>query len=173
MENMMSKEYELGVEVFIQFGFRNGKGFSTIRCPCLKCGNRLPHEESIVRYHLYANGIDQSYKILLLIINAFELARKKKPLWKAIKCPKKGGIMECGYYVMRFMRDIILSSNKAILKYVRVCGCRGGGRGKGVVEESVDHGINQEKHMTENIVSNLKITTQITFLDNILVPSYR
>ncbi|KAA0041519.1 transposase [Cucumis melo var. makuwa] len=63
MENRMSREYELGVEAFIQFGFRNANGSSTIRCPCLKCGNRLPQDESIVRYHLYANGIDQSYKI--------------------------------------------------------------------------------------------------------------
>ncbi|KAA0054086.1 transposase [Cucumis melo var. makuwa] len=42
--NRMSREYELGVEAFIQFGFRNAKGFSTIRCPCLKCGNRLPKD---------------------------------------------------------------------------------------------------------------------------------
>jgi len=63
MENRMSREYELGVEAFIQFGFRHAKGSSTIRCPCLKCGNRLPQDESTVRYHLYANGIDQSYKI--------------------------------------------------------------------------------------------------------------
>ncbi|KAA0040643.1 transposase [Cucumis melo var. makuwa] len=61
--NRMSREYELGVEGFIQFGFRHAKGSSTIRCPCLKCGNRLPQDESTVRYHLYANGIDQSYKI--------------------------------------------------------------------------------------------------------------
>ncbi|KAL0554396.1 hypothetical protein IC582_008316 [Cucumis melo] len=63
MENRMSREYELGVEAFIQFGFCHAKGSSTIRCPCLKCGNRLPQEESTFRYHLYANGIDQSYKI--------------------------------------------------------------------------------------------------------------
>ncbi|XP_050939141.1 uncharacterized protein LOC127148819 [Cucumis melo] len=63
MENRMSREYELGVEAFIQFCFRHAKGSSTIRCPCLKCGNRLPQDESTVRYHLYANGIDQSYKI--------------------------------------------------------------------------------------------------------------
>ncbi|KAL4016784.1 hypothetical protein IC575_024441 [Cucumis melo] len=63
MENRMSREYELGVEAFIQFGFRHAKGSSTIRCPCLKCGNRLPQDKSTVRYHLYANGIDQSYKI--------------------------------------------------------------------------------------------------------------
>ncbi|KAA0043012.1 transposase [Cucumis melo var. makuwa] len=46
MENRMSREYELGVEAFIQFGFRHAKGSSTIRFPCLKCGNRLPQDES-------------------------------------------------------------------------------------------------------------------------------
>ncbi|KAL4020968.1 hypothetical protein IC575_019757 [Cucumis melo] len=31
-------------------------------------------------------------------------------------CPKQGGIVECGYYVMQFMRDIILSSNRTIIE---------------------------------------------------------
>ena len=59
----MSREYDLGVEAFIQFDFRNDKGSNTIRCPCLKCGNSLPQNESTVRYHQYANGTDQSYMI--------------------------------------------------------------------------------------------------------------
>lgn len=53
MENRMSREYDLGVEAFIQFDFRNDKGSNTIRCPCLKCGNSLPQNESTVRYHQY------------------------------------------------------------------------------------------------------------------------
>ena len=28
--------------------------------------------------------------------------------------------MECGYYVMRFMRDIILSSNRTIIEVVSI-----------------------------------------------------
>ncbi|KAA0038226.1 transposase [Cucumis melo var. makuwa] len=31
---------------------------------------------------------------------AFDISNKKKPVWRIIKCPKQGGIMECGYYVM-------------------------------------------------------------------------
>ncbi|KAL0544080.1 hypothetical protein IC582_019191 [Cucumis melo] len=63
MENRMSREYDVGVESFIQFGLSHAKGSNSIRCPCLKCGNRLLKDVSIVRYHLYANGIDKRYKI--------------------------------------------------------------------------------------------------------------
>ncbi|KAL0554393.1 hypothetical protein IC582_008313 [Cucumis melo] len=47
---------------------------------------------------------------------AFDISNKKKPVWRIIKYPKQGGIVECGYYVMRFMRDIILSSNRTIIE---------------------------------------------------------
>ncbi|KAA0054168.1 uncharacterized protein E6C27_scaffold131G00970 [Cucumis melo var. makuwa] len=63
MENRMSREYDVGVESFIQFGLSHAKGSNSIRCPCLKCGNRLLKDVSIVRYHLYVNRIDKSYKI--------------------------------------------------------------------------------------------------------------
>ncbi|TYK29690.1 uncharacterized protein E5676_scaffold64G00410 [Cucumis melo var. makuwa] len=63
MENRMSREYDVGVESFIQFGLSHAKCSNSIRCSCLKCGNRLLKDVSIVRYHLYANGIDKSYKI--------------------------------------------------------------------------------------------------------------
>uniref|UniRef100_A0A9I9EAD1 CACTA en-spm transposon protein n=1 Tax=Cucumis melo TaxID=3656 RepID=A0A9I9EAD1_CUCME len=49
---------------------------------------------------------------------AFDISNKKKPLWRIIKCPKQGGIVECRYYVMRFMRDIILSSNRTIIEVI-------------------------------------------------------
>ncbi|KAA0039057.1 hypothetical protein E6C27_scaffold84G001530 [Cucumis melo var. makuwa] len=62
IENRMSREYDVGVESFIQFGLSHAKGYS-IRCSCLKCENRLLKDVSIVRYHLYASGIDKSYKI--------------------------------------------------------------------------------------------------------------
>ncbi|KAL0546464.1 hypothetical protein IC582_016374 [Cucumis melo] len=63
MENRMSREYVVEVERFIQFGLSYAKGSNSISCPCLKCRNRLLKDVSIVRYHLYANGIDKSYKI--------------------------------------------------------------------------------------------------------------
>ncbi|KAA0038005.1 uncharacterized protein E6C27_scaffold36G001940 [Cucumis melo var. makuwa] len=58
---------------------------------------------------------------------AFDISNKKKSVWRIIKCPKQGGIVECGYYVMRFMRDIILSSNRTIIEVHR-CLWNGGGK---------------------------------------------
>ena len=52
MDSRMSRDYELGVEVFIQFQFRNDKRSSTIRCLYFKCGNRVSYKESMVRYNL-------------------------------------------------------------------------------------------------------------------------
>ena len=63
MENMISREYDLRVERFMELGLCHAKDSNSIRCPCLKCGNRLLKDVSIVRFHLYANGIDQSYKV--------------------------------------------------------------------------------------------------------------
>ncbi|KAL4030847.1 hypothetical protein IC575_009100 [Cucumis melo] len=54
---------------------------------------------------------------------AFDISNKKKPVWRIIKYPKQGGIVECGYYVMRFMRDIILSSNRTIIEVISVHSC--------------------------------------------------
>ncbi|TYK15330.1 DNA topoisomerase 6 subunit A [Cucumis melo var. makuwa] len=34
---------------------------------------------------------------------------EEKPNWRIMKYPKQLGVVECGYYVMRFMHDIILS----------------------------------------------------------------
>ncbi|KAL4018314.1 hypothetical protein IC575_021905 [Cucumis melo] len=58
---------------------------------------------------------------------AFDISNKKKPVWRIIKCPKQGGIVKCGYYVMQFMREIILSSNRTIIEVHR-CLWKGGGK---------------------------------------------
>ncbi|KAL0533986.1 hypothetical protein IC582_028263 [Cucumis melo] len=58
---------------------------------------------------------------------AFDISNKKKPVWRIIKIPKQGGIVEYRYYVMRFIRDIILSSNRTIIEVVSVCGRDEGG----------------------------------------------
>ncbi|KAL4010655.1 hypothetical protein IC575_027666 [Cucumis melo] len=64
-KSRLSKEYELGVENFIKFGFSN-TSTSYIRCPCLKCGNCEKHSRKGVKDHLYVNGINESYKIWFL-----------------------------------------------------------------------------------------------------------
>ncbi|KAA0060215.1 hypothetical protein E6C27_scaffold386G00370 [Cucumis melo var. makuwa] len=48
----------------------------------------------------------------------FNIMNKKKPAWRVVKCPKQSGVVECGYYVMRFMRDIIMSTSTSIIQIV-------------------------------------------------------
>ena len=61
-KSRLSKEFELGVDNFIKFGFFNTNNTS-IRCLCLKCGNCQRHKGNDIKDHLYFNGIDESYKI--------------------------------------------------------------------------------------------------------------
>lgn len=49
-KNRMSSKYELGVEVFIEFGLRHDNGSNSIRYPYLKCGNRVFEDVTIVKY---------------------------------------------------------------------------------------------------------------------------
>ncbi|KAL0543868.1 hypothetical protein IC582_018973 [Cucumis melo] len=63
MENRMSREYDVGVESFIQFCLSHAKGSNSIKCLCLKYENHLRKDVSIVQYHLYVNGFDKNYKI--------------------------------------------------------------------------------------------------------------
>ncbi|KAA0068139.1 transposase [Cucumis melo var. makuwa] len=36
---------------------------------------------------------------------------RKQPIWKTMKCPLQVRVVECGYYVMRYMRDIITNGS--------------------------------------------------------------
>ena len=58
-----SKDYEEGVESFIEFALSNCTNKNAIRCPCLRCGDLVVHTPQVVREHLFFNGIDQSYHI--------------------------------------------------------------------------------------------------------------
>ncbi|KAF6135700.1 hypothetical protein GIB67_028271 [Kingdonia uniflora] len=59
-ENRNSKEYNDGVNLFIQFAMNNYADPSF--CPCKKCRN-VNELKSLkdIRYHLFLNGIDQPY----------------------------------------------------------------------------------------------------------------
>ncbi|KAL0551438.1 hypothetical protein IC582_010526 [Cucumis melo] len=50
---------------------------------------------------------------------SFNIMNKKKPAWRVVKCPKQSGVVECGYYVMRFMRDIIMSTSTSIIQIMK------------------------------------------------------
>jgi hypothetical protein len=63
LKDRRSKDYEEGVEIFLNSAIIHAKDLQSIRCPCTLCGNlknQLIHE---IRNHLFFNGIDQSYKI--------------------------------------------------------------------------------------------------------------
>ncbi|KAL4032646.1 hypothetical protein IC575_005726 [Cucumis melo] len=51
-----------------------------------------------------------------VVERSFNIMNKKKPNWRVVKCPKKSRVVECGYYVMRFMRDIIMSRSTSIIQ---------------------------------------------------------
>ncbi|KAA0051130.1 hypothetical protein E5676_scaffold986G00680 [Cucumis melo var. makuwa] len=54
-----------------------------------------------------------------VVERSFNLMNKKKPNWRVVKCPKQSGVVECGYYVMRFMGDIIMSTSTSIIQIMK------------------------------------------------------
>ena len=60
----MSKEYQVGVEEFIEFAKRNSEDNNTIRFPCKKCCNVAVLTFKEVQDHLMIHGIIISYKTL-------------------------------------------------------------------------------------------------------------
>uniref|UniRef100_A0A9I9EJT6 Ubiquitin-like protease family profile domain-containing protein n=1 Tax=Cucumis melo TaxID=3656 RepID=A0A9I9EJT6_CUCME len=53
-----------------------------------------------------------------VVERSFNLMNKKNPNWRVMKCPKQSGVLECGY-VMRFMRDIIMSTSTSIIQIMK------------------------------------------------------
>ena len=58
-KDRMLREYEEGVEYFINFVLEHCLNQSGIRCPCMRCGNLINHTLNKIRVF---NGIDQSYR---------------------------------------------------------------------------------------------------------------
>ncbi|RVW33032.1 hypothetical protein CK203_101237 [Vitis vinifera] len=58
-KDRMSREYEEGVEYFINFALEHCPNQSGIRCPCMRCGNLIHHTPNKIREHMFFNGIDQ------------------------------------------------------------------------------------------------------------------
>ncbi|RVX18748.1 hypothetical protein CK203_006965 [Vitis vinifera] len=42
---------------------------------------------------------------------------KREPTWVKVVCPRQPGSVECGYYVMRYMKEIIANPNQLTSKY--------------------------------------------------------
>ncbi|RVW34225.1 hypothetical protein CK203_102204 [Vitis vinifera] len=58
-----SVEYDEGVENFINFALAHSTNHTSIKCPCLRCGNLLCQTPQLIREHLFFNGIDLSYRV--------------------------------------------------------------------------------------------------------------
>ncbi|KAL7254801.1 hypothetical protein ACSBR1_009032 [Camellia fascicularis] len=63
MKNRLSsREYQEGVNSFIEFVMRNVGFEDKLRCPCVDCLNEKIHTIYVVRIHLIRRGISLSYK---------------------------------------------------------------------------------------------------------------
>nr|XP_043630239.1 uncharacterized protein LOC122601551 [Erigeron canadensis] len=59
----LSTAYDEGVKAFLEFAQSNYKNLEVIPCPCVNCINLIHHSIDMVRYHLFAHGFDENYKI--------------------------------------------------------------------------------------------------------------
>ncbi|KAL4037166.1 hypothetical protein IC575_000753 [Cucumis melo] len=81
----------------------------------ISCGSSKEERAQLLTARLLGTDYDQ---LLLFPYNSgsFNIMNKKKPALRVVKCPKQSGVVECGYYVMRFMRDIIMSTSTSIIQ---------------------------------------------------------
>lgn len=61
LKDHRSKDYEDGVEQFLNFAVIYARDLQSIRCPCRVCGNLKSQAVEEIRNHLFFNVIDQSY----------------------------------------------------------------------------------------------------------------
>ena len=59
----LSNAYDEGVNAFLEFAQTNNPKLDVIPCPCVNCINLCHHSIDNVRYHLFAHGFDENYKI--------------------------------------------------------------------------------------------------------------
>ncbi|KAH7864924.1 hypothetical protein Vadar_000041 [Vaccinium darrowii] len=62
LKDRRSKDYEDGVEQFLNFAVIHARDLQSIRCPCRVCGNMRTQGVEEIRNHLFFSGIDQSYQ---------------------------------------------------------------------------------------------------------------
>lgn len=58
-----SPEYEVGVDMFLDFVSRHASDPNQIRCPCLDCGNVKPGTIRTIKDHLFCIGIINTYDV--------------------------------------------------------------------------------------------------------------
>ncbi|XP_062103268.1 uncharacterized protein LOC133814303 [Humulus lupulus] len=60
-KDILSKEYEEGVDGFIKLALENTTDPSRVHCHCRKCSNLKKLDIMEIKSHLYFNGMDQTY----------------------------------------------------------------------------------------------------------------
>ncbi|KAA0053572.1 uncharacterized protein E5676_scaffold522G00900 [Cucumis melo var. makuwa] len=80
-------------------------------------GCNKPYEGCYLLDRPLKNRIDPN--VTKVVERLFNIMNKKKPNWRVVKCPKQSGEVECGYYVMQFMRDIIMSTSTSIIQIMK------------------------------------------------------
>ena len=61
VHRLTDPRYEIGVNEFLRFAYRNKNKSVDIPCPCKICNNFRDHKKSTVFKHLMQNGISTSY----------------------------------------------------------------------------------------------------------------
>ncbi|KAL0536366.1 hypothetical protein IC582_025313 [Cucumis melo] len=84
----------------------------------ISCGSSKEERAQLLSAQLLGTDYDQ---LLLIPYNSgsFNIMNKKKSNWRVVKCLKQSGVVECGYYVMWFMRDIIMSTSTSIIQIMK------------------------------------------------------
>ncbi|TYK07536.1 uncharacterized protein E5676_scaffold544G00010 [Cucumis melo var. makuwa] len=81
----------------------------------INCGSSKEERVQLLTARLLETDYDQ---LLLIPYNfgSFNIMNKKKSNWRVVK---QSGVVECGYYVMRFMCDIIMSTSTSIIQIMK------------------------------------------------------
>ncbi|CAN6573108.1 unnamed protein product [Malus baccata var. baccata] len=68
------------------------------------------------RFHWLLAIIDPYEELSTEMFKAQKGIKGRKNInWKVVKCPLQEGTVECGYYVMKYMKEIIDDSNCSII----------------------------------------------------------
>ncbi|XP_040367480.1 uncharacterized protein LOC121050691 [Rosa chinensis] len=61
-------------------------------------------------------GMKNIVELSIKMFNAQKGRKNRKKLhWEVVKCPRQPGLVECGYYVMKYMKEIIGTPSSSIL----------------------------------------------------------
>lgn len=103
LKDRRSKDYEDGVEQFLNFAVIYARDLQSIRCPCRVCGNLKSQAVEEIRNHLFFHGIDQSYQ---------------KWIWHGEAAPRKA--RPSGYAEDTFHRQVDSSPSNDVAETIEM-----------------------------------------------------